>query len=76
MLEWMKRKLVKDAKKWYTWASSWVFIAIPFIIALQETIPFVQEMLPSWVVAVVSILGLFARIYKQGKDGDDNDDHK
>ena len=73
MSQWLRRKLVKDARRWYTWASSWVLLSIPIVITLQETIPFVQEMLPSWFVAVVSLLGFFARLYKQGKEDNDAD---
>lgn len=69
MFEKLKEKLVDDVHECYKWFSTYFFIAIPLIVAAQENIPIVAEYLPNWIVAVVSILGFAARVYKQGSVG-------
>lgn len=75
MFEWLKDKLVDDVHEWYKWFSTWFFVSIPTLIALQENIAFMQDMVPDWLIAVLAILGLIARIVKQNKeDKNDNAD--
>ena len=68
IIEKIKASLVEDFRECYKWFSTWVFVSIPTLIALQENIPVIEQYVPQWVVAVLAILGLVARVIKQGKE--------
>lgn len=65
--------LEDDWKSVWKWLSTWVFVVIAFAALLPDVAPSLSGVIPSNYIAILAIIGILARVIKQGESkGDAN----